>query len=110
MVHGRTNTRSLCKTTGCEIGNSHHLTLNSAAVQENESVARGTSREAAINDLFEYIEALHNRSSRHFALQAQLPTQFLADGLSLSLGITWQHDHRSLQEGKQRETQFAFAA
>jgi putative transposase len=43
---------------------------------------RYASREAAIADLFEYIEVFYNRSRRHSTLQSKSPTQFLADWIS----------------------------
>ena len=55
---------------------------------KNERVhgTRYRTREAAIADLFEYIEVFYNRSRRHSTLKGQSPTQFLADWISAQHG------------------------
>ncbi len=55
---------------------------------KNERVhgTRYRTREAAIADLFEYIEVFYNRSRRHSTLKSQSPVQFLADWISAQHG------------------------
>ena len=51
---------------------------------KNERVhgTRYRTREAAIADLFEYIEVFYNRSRRHSTLQSKSPVRFLQDWIS----------------------------
>ena len=55
---------------------------------KNERVhgTRYPTREAAIADLFEYIEVFYNRSRRHSTLQSKSPVQFLRDWISAQPG------------------------
>ncbi len=55
---------------------------------KNERVhgTRYATREAAIADLFEYIEVFYNRSRRHSTLQSKSPVQFLRDWISAQHG------------------------
>jgi len=47
---------------------------------------RYTTREEAINDLFEYIEVFYNRSRRHSALKSKSPVRFLQDWICAQHG------------------------
>ena len=51
---------------------------------KNERVhgTRYATREAAMADLFDYIEVFYNRRRRHSALKGKSPTQFLQDWIS----------------------------
>ena len=55
---------------------------------KNERVhgTRYRTREAAIADLFEYIEVFYNRSRRHSTLKSKSPVQFLQDWISAQHG------------------------
>lgn len=55
---------------------------------KNERVhgTRYPTREAAIQDLFEYIEVFYNRSRRHSTLQSKSPVRFLRDWISAQPG------------------------